>query len=76
MDLPFERPYVCVEAIVRMSPFLGSIVTIAEDGPTPASWLIAARAYCWYLRLIVVVTVKPPRRVASRPYSWISSDLT
>ena len=43
------------DAIARMSPFLGSIVTIADDGPTPARLsAIASRAHRWYLRLIVV----------------------
>jgi hypothetical protein len=38
-----------------MWPFLGSIVTMAEDGPTPASRpLIASRASCCFFRSIVV----------------------
>jgi hypothetical protein len=38
-----------------MSPFLGSIVTIADDGPTlPSFSAIAARASTCFLRSIVV----------------------
>jgi hypothetical protein len=38
-----------------MSPFFGSIVTIADDGPIPARLSrIASRAQRWNFRLIVV----------------------
>ena len=53
--LNFDFAYSDEDAIARMSPFLGSIVTIADDGPMPARLsAIALRAHFWYLRLIVV----------------------
>src|SRR5690349_1291196 len=64
------------EAIARMCPLAGSIVTIADDGPmSPIVFAIEVRASACFLRSIVVWTFRPDSATLG-PYSLISSSLT
>src|SRR4051794_2149543 len=76
--LNFEVAYFADDAIARMYPLDGSIDTIADEGAPRKSRLlaIAARAFFWRSRSIVVWIRSPPPRTFLTPYCLMSSSVT